>query len=200
MANHDPQRRDVTVVATIQNLSEGIQRLVRQRLELFRVEVQQDLEAIDGLREGIDQLVRQHLELFRHEIRQELSATGRRASRLAGASIVAATFLLFGYGLLNLSVILYSLHTAGTRGGFISALVLTALNLAVGAAALWKIYRDRKSLERVELDRSRYEWSRSQQWLKQLPNLEETSPDEMLPGETTEASAPTSSPPDETAG
>lgn len=118
--------------------------------------------ALQGLTEDLVVLFREHLRLFGTEIRRDTAIAGR----YAGAMIFFGIIALGAYGLLNLSVILFSGWALGLPGMAWSSLVLSMVNAAVAMRSLKTV------VERLQEDKlgpriAASELERSRTWAKQ---------------------------------
>ncbi len=132
-------------------------------------------QALQGLSDGVTSLVKNHIELIRYEVKEEATQAGKNAAALALFGLI--TFV--GYGLLNITAILFAGWFGGIVAMAITALILTLINLAGGLFAILKI------LKRFEHNASGLksvgaELKKDKQWINQIRN--NSSP--QLPAQT----------------
>lgn len=133
-------------------------------------------QALQGLSDGVTSLVKNHIELIRYEVKEEATQAGKNAAALALFGLI--TFV--GYGLLNITAILFAGWFGGIVAMAITALILTLINLAGGLFAILKI------LKRFEQNTSGLknvgaELKKDKQWISQIRN-NNSSP--QLPAQT----------------
>lgn len=133
-------------------------------------------QALQGLTDGVTSLVKSHIELMRHEVKEEATTAGKNIAALFLFGLV--TFV--GYGLLNITAILFAGWFGGIVSMAITALILTVINLAGGVFAILQI------LQRFEknapgLKQVSAELKKDKQWISQI---RDTNSSPQLPAQT----------------
>ncbi|SRR5690554_3975943 len=120
-------------------------------------------QALSGLTDGVTSLVKGHIELARHEVKEEATAAGKNIAAL----LLFALITLVGYGLLNITAILFAGWFGGIVAMAITGLILTIINLVGGGFAIMQI------LQRFEkhtpgLTQVGEELKKDKQWISQI--------------------------------
>jgi hypothetical protein len=119
--------------------------------------------AFKDLTDGLSVLVRQHLELVRLEVKEDAQILGGHIAIFA----LFGAIVLMGYGLLNLSAILFAGWGFGLHGMAVTSLVLAIVNLGIGARALRGAFQRIKA-DGVALDRTAQELEKDIEWVRQI--------------------------------
>ncbi len=133
-------------------------------------------QALHGLTDGVSNLVKGHIELLRHEVKEEASTAGKNIAALLLFALV--TFV--GYGLLNITAILFAGWFGGIVAMAITALILTIINLVGGGFAIMQILQ-RFENHAPELKQVSAELKKDKQWISQI---RDTSSSPQLPAQT----------------
>ncbi|MBA2662533.1 MAG: phage holin family protein [Bradymonadaceae bacterium] len=119
--------------------------------------------AFQGLTDGLTSLIRNHLDLVRYEVKEEATTVGKNVAALALFGFIA----LVGFGLLNLTAILFAGWFGGIVAMAITALVLTLINLGGSLYAIRHILK-RFEDDKPGLSQTSEEIQRDKQWIKQI--------------------------------
>ena len=120
--------------------------------------------AVRNLTDGVTDLVRCQFQMLRIETKREATEAGKRGGMMAAVGGIA----LVGYGLLMVGLVLVGGWIWGIGGAAVTALVLGAVHVLIGAVGAWRgIEGFREQEQRIEEKTQNLTGSGNPPWLEE---------------------------------